>query len=70
MPETLNPDEIAARLASDEPDQRDRATRSIHSARAWDLIPPLVVGALRDVAPAVPTAAVLLLLSRDPSDVE
>jgi hypothetical protein len=67
MSETLNPDALAAQLASDEPEQRDRAARSIHSARAWDLVPPLS-GALRDAARAVPTAAVLLLLAHDPSD--
>lgn len=67
MSEALNPDELAAQLASDEPDQRDRAARAIHSARAWDLVPPLA-GALRDAVRAVPGAAAMLLLARHPDD--
>jgi HEAT repeat protein len=67
MSDSLNPDELAAQLSSDEPDQRERAARAIHSACAWDLVPPLA-GALRDAVRTVPSAAAMLLLARDPND--
>lgn len=67
MSTKLNPADLAAQLASDEPDQRERAAHAIHSARAWDLVPPLAA-VLRDAVRAVPSAAGMLVLARDPSD--
>lgn len=67
MSHSPNSDECAARLASDEPEQRERAARALHAARAWDRVPSLA-GALRDAVRAAPSAAAMLLLARDPSD--
>lgn len=67
MPPTLNPDELAAELASKDPEQRERAARAIHSARDWDLAVRFA-GALREAVRTVPSAAAMLVLARDPDE--
>jgi hypothetical protein len=63
----LNPDELAAELASKDPEQHERAARDIHSARDWDLAVRFA-GALREAVRTVPSAAAMLLLARVPDE--
>lgn len=63
----MKPEELAVRLASGNPEEREAAAHAIYIAAAWHLVPALA-GALRDAIRAVPNAAAMLLLAHDPSD--